>query len=47
MGAQNTQIWTARLRIAIKLTSAQNGGYCPADDGLSPPQSVTCRADEF
>jgi hypothetical protein len=26
---------------------AANGGYCPAGDGLSPPQSVTCRADEF
>jgi hypothetical protein len=28
MGAQNTQIWTARLWIAIELTSAQIGGYC-------------------
>jgi hypothetical protein len=26
MAAQNTQIWTARLWIAIELTSAQNGG---------------------
>jgi len=26
IGAQNTQIWTARLWIAIELTSAQNGG---------------------
>lgn len=24
-----------------------HGGYCPASDGLSPPQSVTCQAHEF
>ena len=44
---QNVLFCAFAMDRQLTVEAAPNGGYCPAADGPSPPQSVTCRADEF